>query len=439
MNRAVLILTCTAALFQLSASAATYYVSLSGSNTPPYDTWENAATSIQTAVDAAGDGDNVLVGDGTYAVLSEVVINKGVTVGGLSGRTNTIVDGGNSSRCFYLAHSNALIDGFTIQHGRSTGGGGVLCEAGTVQNCVIRDSWAEYYGGGVFFIGGGLLQNSHVYSNSSWLGGGIYGTNMLVRSCVIDGNLASWCGGGAVLDGYCTMVNCSIIGNAATNYGGGVFCMQENELIQNSIVCLNSAQEGSNYYNLALNVSYEYSCTYPPTNAPGNIAEDPGFVDAGGGDYRLVASSPCIDTGTNSEGVAESTDVNGRRRLFGRRVDMGAYEAAVECMEISNTGKVGTAWSAPVQAQCQLQYCSDLGIGDWVDVGGVITATESRVSVADTNAPGAQGGYRLIWLRSEGGAGGGAVAPAPKAAKQALTPTGRTRPRRSGAPRNGGK
>ncbi len=52
------------------------------------------------------------------------------------------------------------------------------------------------------------------------------------------------------------------------------------------------------------------------TNAP---------LFAGTADYRLRAGSPCIDAGTN--GVATvATDLDGRPRIVGAAIDMGAYE-----------------------------------------------------------------------------------------------------------------
>jgi len=49
-------------LSAMSASAAIRYVDVSsGSAAPPYTNWTSAATSIQDAVDAAVDGDQILV------------------------------------------------------------------------------------------------------------------------------------------------------------------------------------------------------------------------------------------------------------------------------------------------------------------------------------------------------------------------------------------
>ncbi len=38
------------------------------------------------------------------------------------------------------------------------------------------------------------------------------------------------------------------------------------------------------------------------------------------------ASSPCHDAGRNEDWMAEATDLYGRPRLFGKRVDIGAAE-----------------------------------------------------------------------------------------------------------------
>ncbi|MCX6922894.1 MAG: hypothetical protein NT154_06740 [Verrucomicrobia bacterium] len=73
-------------------------------------------------------------------------------------------------------------------------------------------------------------------------------------------------------------------------------------------------------------MTLNYCCTpSPPSSGVGNITSAPLFVDRAGGNLRLQSSSPCINAGTNAYAVG-STDLDGRPRIVGGRVDMGAYE-----------------------------------------------------------------------------------------------------------------
>ena len=69
-----------------------------------------------------------------------------------------------------------------------------------------------------------------------------------------------------------------------------------------------------------------FCCTTPmPTHGTGNITNEPRFVNLATGNLRLQPSSPCIDAGSNAY-VSAPTDLDGRPRVIGRNVDMGAYE-----------------------------------------------------------------------------------------------------------------
>ena len=48
------------------------------------------------------------------------------------------------------------------------------------------------------------------------------------------------------------------------------------------------------------------------------------------GNYRLIANSPCINTGTNGNWMTNSYDRDGRTRIRYGTVDMGAYEKIYE-------------------------------------------------------------------------------------------------------------
>jgi len=107
--------------------------------------------------------------------------------------------------------------------------------------------------------------------------------------------------------------------NAAGNFGGGAFGCSLN----NCIVYFNTGTNVANYDSSSI---LNYSCTTPqPTNGIGNITNAPLFVDLAAGNLRLQSNSPCINTGNNTH-ASGSTDLDGRPRIAGGTVDIGAYE-----------------------------------------------------------------------------------------------------------------
>src|SRR5258706_13816354 len=87
------------------------------------------------------------------------------------------------------------------------------------------------------------------------------------------------------------------------------------------------------YYTAALNGSNwwccpaagKYYCCTTGGYGIGSITNEPLFLDLAGGNLRLQSNSPCINAGNNSY-VAGATDLDGRPRVTGGTVDIGAYE-----------------------------------------------------------------------------------------------------------------
>ena len=288
------------AIFYISSGisiAATNYVSPSGGNIAPYDTWTKAAVSIQDAVDGASEGNTVLVANGKYDLIRQISITNGIALRSVGGATNCIIDIQSNGRCLFVNNSSAVIDGITITGGSEpasqglgayiigatiknclvtgnnsvshTGydqpqGGGIYISGGIVQNCVISNNyieggislylWGAVNGGGIFCTDAAVVEDSIIVENRAEggvaMGGGIYcsGTSV-VRRCHISKNDASSYrvqGGGVFISSGSSMTNCIVNGNALTAIranryellfvleGGGVYCIDST--IQNCTI-----------------------------------------------------------------------------------------------------------------------------------------------------------------------------------------------------------
>lgn len=154
-------------------------------------------TSIQAAIDAAINGDTVLVHDGTY-VENISISGKTITVLSNNGPGDTIIDGNGSGHVVYLGSGNSTLEGFTIQNGASQNiGGGIYCfiSSPTINNCTIADNIAAHSGGGIYCSSSSpAITDCRILRNAAGNGGGIFCTGSsspTITHCIIDGNSAS--------------------------------------------------------------------------------------------------------------------------------------------------------------------------------------------------------------------------------------------------------
>lgn len=347
------------------APAATLYVdSASASPGAPFATLATAAHSIQEAIEAATDGDRILVAAGTYATGSTLVdgqatrvaITKAVSVESLAGAANTIIQGalpaGDAAIRGVYVGANAVLRGFTVKDAATafTGdnlfrrsGGGIRSEAtGLVRDCLITNCRATYGGGGVV---GGTVQDSTLSSNfASSVGGGAWQATLQrcqvnynngangggANACTLSdsfliGNFAPGTGAGAHT---CTLTNCTVTANSALTSPSGV----RDCLCRNSIIFGNApAGPTANY----VGGTFDHCCTTPLPPGTGNIASDPLLQAANG--YRIALASPCRDAGDGGL-VSSPTDAYGNPRLAQASVDLGAYEINLTVTNANDAG-----------------------------------------------------------------------------------------------------
>jgi hypothetical protein len=158
-----------------NAQATTRYVSPSGNNTNPYTNWTMAARSIQPAIDACANGDEVVVAPATYAITNTIQLNKQITVRSSAGASSTILDGGYPSRSILgvqITTLPAYLDGFTLTHFAN----GVFVNHGEGTEGQPRDCLIVYNQGyGIYFNHGGGAKNCTVAYNG---GAGLYAYDM---------------------------------------------------------------------------------------------------------------------------------------------------------------------------------------------------------------------------------------------------------------------
>ena len=331
-----LILVVCLMLFGFNVSATVRYVDLNCTNaTSPYADWSNAATDIQSAVDASSNGDLIWVNDGVYqtggrvvigSLTNRVAINKRVTVQSVHGPVETIIrgyqvpgttNGDSAVRCVYMTNG-AVLSGFTLTGGatiadgsqfpgltfRDESGGGLWGEtsaASIVTNCIIQGNTAFAEGGGVYCVNEFdplntnlcNFNNCAIIGNSAIHGGGVAGG--VLRNCTVTGNIASFTGGG-VYGGF--LHNCTLTENRAV-YGGGAMngaILYNCTLIGNQAQIAGGGASQCTLYNCTLTANFAdhgggadsstlYSCMLSGNLALTNAAHGYGGGVSGGTSY----------------------------------------------------------------------------------------------------------------------------------------------------------
>jgi len=221
-------------------------------------------------------------------------------------------------------------------------GGGSFCS--NLTNCNVASNSANYCGGAVLGTGvdclfsynaassiaggvGGALSNTlyHCVLYSNYWGASYASTlsrclltnnndEVAVSSydtldnCVIRNNLTA----GAFFD---SLNNCTVVNNGSfSSRVNGVYDCQATN-------CIIYYNYGAGNYAPGPGYSMNNCCTTPLPPGIGNFTNAPFFLDAG---LHLASNSPCIGAGNIS--AAGSVDFDGRPRIVGGAVDVGAME-----------------------------------------------------------------------------------------------------------------
>ena len=324
----------------------------------PWATPQTASKDLSETIATAIDGSVIEVLPGTHYVSGQIYLDRAVKIIG-SEMDQTILtrdpqapDSDPKVRLFYLDHSDAVVEGLTIQGVESenadgfgyavliAGRGGTLrncrvtgCQAmgtvergavaimstaGLVDRCVIDKNHTLHYNGpaGGAYISAGCIENSLIKENvASWAGGGLYYAGGLVRNCTITENSSDKQGGGIYWEGWCSaqfgLQNLIVAGNRApndSNPGAPEWACKDGtdgNFKEKTTHCLFGNSE-------------------PVGQSP--VTGDPCFADPENGDYSIVFGSAAVDKGLAYEGIETAVDLAGAARSSGPAVDLGCYE-----------------------------------------------------------------------------------------------------------------
>ncbi len=241
--------------------------------------------------------------------------------------SNCVVRGGSCyvgnslGNCLYLGGDNALLADSLICDGRQTSGsygqgGGAYLEKGRITRCIFRNNSAAGY---------------RTYGNALKITGGICDNSLFVGNFDTGSDLGDFFYGTVNLSGG-VLANSTIVANESFR-SSGVTCESDKARVVNCIIAGNTVAVGADYNKVWFSRSPKYASCY--SNCISDVAIDGGidcrtyslseigFVDFEGGDYRLLAGSPAVNTGADYE-YAGVKALDGAPRQGA--VDVGCYE-----------------------------------------------------------------------------------------------------------------
>lgn len=210
------------------------YVAPGGGNLAPYESWQNAAQDIETALTGAAPGTAVFVTNATYTLSQPIVVNTPVYLRG-TGATLPVVDGNGVGPCFDI-RAPAVVDRFVITNGVAVkdpaepdarGGGVRLVGTGVLLGCTVAGNTSSGQAGGVYCHHGGAVVGCTIRDNTAQWGGGVtlmhggtvYG-GLIARNSVTNDSVSA--GGGVNCDNGGTLVDVVVSNNTSIHDGGGI-------------------------------------------------------------------------------------------------------------------------------------------------------------------------------------------------------------------------
>jgi len=348
--------------FRFTVLGATIYVDASNTSGIEDGSQEYPFNTIMEGINAAIDGDTVLVAAGLY--YENVVMKAGVDLIGVGANVVTI-DAGGSGNVIEGA-DRCTIEGFTITNsGPDYSCNGINCP--DFCTMLISNNIVTGCTNGIFCRQSSSIVSNNIISNN----GNPNNATTDFAICCNDSSLTIY--NNLIMDNLEVAIYTSLSGsdsalilnNTIANniYDDGVWCYESSPTIKNNIIVGNYGGIVAIYssfpkisYNDVWNNTYaDYDEQTGSSCEPGigDISDDPMFVDVANSDYHLHYNSPCIDAGTNAPELPDYDFDGDSRILDGDNdgtavVDMGADEyVIIYCKLTIETSTGGTTDPSP--------------------------------------------------------------------------------------------
>jgi hypothetical protein len=260
---------------------------------------------IASAVEAARDGETVLVLPGEYRLLRSIDFGgKSLRLRSRAGavRTTLLWAGGEGPQASVVVFRSgegpeAVLEGFTITGGRGTEvggarkGGGIYISRSSPtisRNRIVENEAGFGEGGGIFCEAGHpVLTENRVRSCRAKAGAGVALVSaadspapVVFSRCSVEGNISKEAGGGLLLlGGEVRLLGCVVAGNTAGTQGGGLSLSSGTSLIlDHSTLAQNRAREGGALFSspgglVRISSSILWDNLPPGCRSPGSIPE----------------------------------------------------------------------------------------------------------------------------------------------------------------------
>lgn len=376
----------TISVIQAPAEATesiTYHVKVDGDGLASGASWEEA-TTLPTALDAAGDGDVILLAAGTYTptalipggeapeertfdIHSNFTIEGGypanATTGAVADPANETILSGNlgSTQAYHVVVVSAV---------KATGAKAVL------KNITIQDGKGHsankeitrFAGESSFDAGEGAgmsigicnleMTNCKVIGNSGQMAAGVIidnGANVIFYNCSFNENNANGNGGGVWNEGTITMNNCTIANNRATGQCAGYYGVAGSKAyIYNTAILGNdntktASRSGGGAYLRENSETVFVNCTFADNKSGNGGAACVYGNSAVGAVAKFISCTITGNTATNGGGICmyNATPVAEIYNCIvsGNNSDIGlaGTVASTDSQVIKNTSIIGSS------------------------------------------------------------------------------------------------